>query len=97
MELSAESDLLSILGYISDTLKKPEIAKHIYMSIREKISTLAEMPLRNKVVSEEPYLSMGVRLLYVENYTVFYDVDEDIHKVHVLRVLYNRRQWQNLL
>ena len=97
VETSAEMDLLGILEYIAKTLKEPEIAKRIYFSIKAKISTLEKMPLRNKIVAEEPYRSLGIRPLYIENYTAFYDVDEDKHEVHVLRVLYCRRQWQNLL
>ena len=94
---SAEMDLSGILDYITEVLKEPEIAIHIYLSIRKKISTLKELPLRNNVVREEPFRSLGIRLLYVENYTVFYSVDEDKLEVHVLRILYSRRQWQNLL
>jgi len=40
---------------------------------------------------------MGVRKLFVENYIVFYIVDEDKREVHILRILYNRREWQTLL
>ena len=97
IEASAEMDLLGILDYISETLKAPVVAKRIYLSIKAKIATLDEMPQRNKIVDEEPYKSLEIRPLYVENYTAFYDVDENKHEVHILRVLYSRRQWQNLL
>jgi plasmid stabilization system protein ParE len=33
----------------------------------------------------------------VENYNAFYVVDELKHEVHVIRVLYKRREWQKLL
>ena len=97
IEASAEIDIAGILAYIAKTLKEPENAKHVYASIKAKISGLDEMPLRNKVVDEEPYRSMGIRPLYVGNYTIFYSIDEDNREVHVLRILYSRRLWQNLL
>jgi len=54
------------------------------------------MPSRHSVVQEQPYAAMGVRKLLVENYIAFY-IDEEKYEVHILRILYNRREWQNIL
>ena len=93
----AKQDVLDIRRYISVTLKEPAIAKRIYTSIKMTISTLDHNPKRHALVREEPYTSLGIRTLPVENYIVFYIVDESAQIVHVFRVLYNRREWQNLL
>ena len=92
----AVQDLQDILDYISNTLKEPAAAQRIYTSIKKEILTLAFMPERNRVVDDEPYAVMGVRRLFAENYVVFYVVDKGRSCVHVLRVLYNRREWQSL-
>ena len=97
IEASAEKDLFGILLYITKTLKQPTIAKRIYTEIKKQIDTLRTMPARQKIVDEEPYAAQGVRKLYVENYMVFYVVDDSKKEVHVFRILYNRREWQNLL
>jgi plasmid stabilization system protein ParE len=97
IEASAEKDLFGILLYITKTLKQPTIAKRIYTEIKKQIDTLRAMPARQKIVEEEPYAAQGVRKLYVENYMVFYVVDDSKKEVHVFRILYNRREWQNLL
>ncbi len=97
IEQTAESDLLGILTYISETLKEPEIAKRIYFSIKKEVMTLGQMPYRHAVVQEEPYATIGVRRFPVENYTAFYVVDEEGKTVHIFRILYNRREWQNIL
>ena len=97
IELLAQRDLQGILRYITDTLKEPVIARRIYTSIKEQISTLGQMPLRHSVVQEQPYAATVVRKLLVENYIVFYIIDEEKCEVHVLRILYNRREWQNIL
>lgn len=97
IEQTAENDLLGILSYISDTLHEPSIAMKIYGLIKKEILTLNRMPFRFEVVNEEPYRSMGVRRIPVENYTVFYIVDENEKTVHIFRILYNRREWQYLL
>ena len=93
----AVRDLQDILNYIANTLKEPAIAQRIYTSIKEEILTLSSMPERNCVVDDEPYAAMGVRRLFVENYVIFYVVDQGSRSVHVLRVLYNRREWQSIL
>ena len=97
IEQTAENDLLGILSYISDTLHEPSIAMKIYGLIKKEILTLNRMPFRFEVVNEEPYRSMGVRRIPVENYTAFYIVDENEKTVHIFRILYNRREWQYLL
>lgn len=93
----AVRDLQDILDYIANTLKEPAIAQRIYTSIKKEILTLSSMPERNRVVDDEPYAAMGVRRLFVENYVIFYVVDQGRRSVHVLRVLYNRREWQSIL
>lgn len=97
IEETAENDLVGILSYISDTLHEPNIAMKIYGSIKREILTLNKMPFRYAVVNEEPYRSMSVRRIPVENYTAFYIVDENEKTVHIFRILYNRREWQYLL
>lgn len=97
IEQTAENDLVGILSYISDTLHEPSIAMKIYGLIKKEILTLNRMPFRFEVVNEEPYRSMGVRRIPVENYTAFYIVDENENTVHIFRILYNRREWQYLL
>ena len=97
IEQTAENDLLGILSYISDTLHELSIAMKIYGLIKKEILNLNRMPFRFEVVNEEPYRSMGVRRIPVENYTAFYIVDENEKTVHIFRILYNRREWQYLL
>jgi toxin ParE1/3/4 len=93
----AERDLWEILRYITDTLKEPETAKRVYRSIKERIMSLDRFPFRHKIVDDARYAALGLRKLYAENYTAFYVIDEARDTVHILRILYNRREWQNLL
>lgn len=96
-ETTATLDLYGILDYISDVLKAHESARRVYRSIKEQLLSLDEMPCRFPVVREEPFASLGVRFMPVENYNAFYIVNEQVKEVRVLRILYNRREWQNLL
>ena len=97
IENQARQDILSIRRYISKELKEPIVAKRIYESIKTEIKTLHRSPLRHPVVSEEPYSFFGLRILIVENYIAFYLTDTQKNEVRIIRVLYNRREWQKLL
>ena len=96
-EDSAENDLTDIFEYICTKLHEPEIAKRIYRALKKDILSLETMPLRFALIDEEPYKSMGVRCIPIENYTAFYIANETAKTVHILRVLYNRRDWQAIL
>lgn len=97
IENAAERDMYNILTYITETLKEPALALRIYKSIKEQIDKLSTLPARNRVVDDQPYASIGVRRLFVENYVVFYFIDETVLTVNVIRVLYNRREWRSIL
>ena len=97
IETVAESDLRGILKYISDTLKEPKTATRVYNSIKEKIVTMNFMSHRYPLVNDEVYASRGLRKMPAENYFVFFVIDESRNEVIVLRVLYSRREWQNLI
>ena len=93
----AERDIGEAVSYIQEVLFQPASAKRIYRSLKEQISSLSTMPDRYAVIAEEPYTSMGVRKVRAENYLIFYVVNEKTKTVSVIRVLYNRREWHNLI
>ena len=97
LETTASLDLYDIFDYITNVLKAPESAERVYWSIKDHVLSLYEMPYRFPLVREEPFASIGARLMPVENYHAFYIIDEQIGEVHVLRILYNRREWKNIL
>ncbi len=93
----AERDLLGIYTYIADTLKEPQTARRMYVSIKQELLGLSTMPERHKMIDEPPYSESGIRKLFVENYIAFYIADKEQQIVSVLRILYNRREWQSIL
>ena len=97
LESTAVLDLYGIFDYITIILKSPEAAQRVFFSIEEQVMSLEYMPARYSMVKDEPYVSLGVRLMPVENYNIFYVIDEFEQEVHVLRILYQRREWQNVL
>lgn len=93
----AERDMWEAVSYIQEVLFQPESAKRIYRAFKDQINSLSTMPERYAVIAEEPYTSMGLRKVNVENYLIFYIVNEKEKTVSIVRVLYGRREWHNLV
>ena len=95
IEVPAVSDIDDIFDYISNVLKEPNAAERICDSIETAIYSLRQLPLRYAVIDEEPFASREIRKIPVKSYIVFYTVDNS--EVHILRVMYGRRDWHNLI
>ena len=93
----AENDLYQIGSYIAEELLEPKIAKEVVNKIADAILSLEDMPLRNKVVADEKLTLQGIRRIFIDNYIVFYIVFEEQKIVMVIRILFGRRDWINLL
>lgn len=97
IEDAAEKDLISILTYISETLHEPIAAKRIFLAIQNSIEDLNYRPFRFQLVNDDRFSTIGVRKFQIENYLVFYLADKELKIVNILRILYARREWQNIL
>lgn len=93
----AENDLHEIGHYISRELLEPVIANKVVEKIGDAILTLEELPLRNSLVTDEKLSKRGIRKLLIDNYIVFYLVSEQQRTVTIIRILYGRRDWLNLI
>ena len=88
---SAKKDLKSILGYISKKLLAPENAAGQTQRIMAAVRKLDTMPRRYKLYEEEPWYSQALRYFSIDNYLVFYKVNDEIGKVYVVRLMYGGR------
>ena len=93
----AEIDLHEIGKYISSELLEPDKAVEVIDKIAEAIFKLEKMPLRHAIVAEDKLASQGIRKFIIDNYIVFYIVNEEDKMVTIIRILYKRRDWINLL
>lgn len=93
----AQRDLLDIFDYIAFELREPESASLLLSKIRSKVNSLDEFPERNNIISEPKYELQKIRWCPVENYIAFYQVSEIQNQVYILRVLYKKRNWEQLL
>jgi len=89
----AKQDLLDIIDYLN-TLS-PQAAIRNYDSIIEKIGSLKVMPNRCPMIKLPQLRQRGYRVLIVDNYSVFFIVNENT--VEVRRILYGRRKYECFL
>ncbi|MCL2336993.1 MAG: type II toxin-antitoxin system RelE/ParE family toxin [Firmicutes bacterium] len=93
---SADEDLGDVFAYIAARLNAPMTAANLIAKFYDAISALSCAPFRCPL-SKDPYLAkQGFRTLFVENYIVFFVVDEGLKQVIIHRVIYAKRNYRNL-
>ena len=91
----ALNDMESIYEYIAGELLTPDTAIGQYNRIADAIETLDQMPERIKLMESEPEKTRGLRKLIVDNYAVFFIIEDDA--VIVTNVLYGASDIENRL
>ncbi len=94
---SAEADIQGIIDYLAKTLLEPDTARSMLLRFREAIVSLSSIPERFAIVSDSYLASLGIRVTSVGKYLIFYVVQKDAHRVDIVRVLYGKRNWTELL
>ena len=90
-------DLLDIEYYIFVDLCNPQAAQRISDGILGAAGKLAEYPEGHPLVGDELLGRMGIRIAYFDNYNIFYYYDMQNDVVYIIRILYNKSDWQNIL
>lgn len=93
----ARQDLRDIYQYIAYELLAPEAAAGQTDRIMKAARSLEQMPMRHRLYEEEPWHSLGLRVLSVDNYLVFYLPDETNAIVSIIRIIYGGRDIDNQL
>lgn len=93
----AEEDLDEIYGYIANNLFAPEAAENLMDKLENSILRLKAFPYSCSLVLDEPLKKRGYRKLIVDNYIVFYLVNEQEHQVIIMRILYGASNYKNIL
>lgn len=93
----AQQQLREIADYIRFTLQAPNTAIKMLDMLAEKILSLDQFPNRVPLTEEEPWHSQGVHKLPVKNFLVYFWVDEETEQVHVIGVIYGRRDQRHQL
>lgn len=89
----AEEDFKEIISFIADD--NPTAAEAMAIKIEKSIELLAENPMLGRIPRDEDIKNLGYRYLIVENYIVFYTIEERIIFIH--RILHGARNYKSLL
>ena len=91
----SKQDLIGIKQYIKNNLQEPEIAQKLISKIRKEINSLKDNPEIYAIIDDDVIRRIEIRKIIVDNYIVFYRVKNN--NIQIVRVMYGRRNWINLL
>ncbi|MBS5063795.1 MAG: type II toxin-antitoxin system RelE/ParE family toxin [Hungatella hathewayi] len=94
---AAFDDIRKIYSYIAFELQAPDTAQNQVNRIRQEIRSLDFMPMRHSFVEWEPWRRMQMHKLPVDNYVVYYTVEEESHTVTVIRIFYGGQDTENMI
>jgi toxin ParE1/3/4 len=89
----AEEDFTEIISFIA--AENPTAADAIANKIEKNLVLLSENPNLGRIPREEEIRNLGYRYLIVQNYLIFYTIEEKAIFIH--RILHGARNYKSLL
>ena len=93
----AEEEILDTVKYISNELKAPIAANNLLDEIDRHEENLSEIPNIYPNVPDKYLASKGLKIIKIKNHLMFFTIDENEKIVNVIRFMYGRRDWKNIL
>ena len=87
----ALEQMKEIVHYISNDLIAPDAAGNLLDKMKAEITKLSSFPKKQALIDEEPWRTDGVRKLVVNNFLIYYWVDDENNRVQVTAVIYSIR------
>jgi toxin ParE1/3/4 len=92
-----KEDTLSTYNYIKNVLNAPMAAKKLINEVKEKLIHISKNPTHRPLVHDKYLAGLGYRLISVKNYLIFYIIGDDNIHIKIVRFLYGKRDWINIL
>lgn len=93
----ASEDLKEIYDYISEKLFAEKAAERLFKKIESNVLNLKKSPYSCNAVFDEHLKIKGYCKLIIDNYIVFYLVDDLEKQVIAMRVLYGAQNYNGLI
>ena len=90
-------DLLDIEYYIFVDLNNPQASERVIDGILDAVEKLEDFPEDHPLLDDELLCRLGLRMTRFDNYNIFYYYNEQQDIVYIIRVLYNKADWKNIL
>jgi len=94
---TAKRDMTEIVRYISRNLSNPSVAEKLAGKMVEVAEQLKGLPYKNRVYNPIKPLKQEYRGQVVDNYIMFYYIDENEKLIIVSRVVYGKRNYEKFL
>ncbi len=94
---AALEDIGAIYSYIANKLMAEQTAKNQIDRIRKEIRSLDIFPERYAKVEWEPWASVGMRRVPVDNFVVYYLADHDKMTVTIVCIFYGGRNVEEII
>ena len=92
-----ETDLDEILSYISIELSNPDAAASFLKDLQAVLASICSVPKIGRIVDNEFLPNREIRKSLVGNYVLYYLPDIKEKRIYVLRLLYGRRNLDELV
>jgi len=89
----AEEDFTEIVSYIA--ADSPSAANTLANKIEKNLELLSDNPKLGRIPRDEEIRNLGYRYIIIQNYIIFYTIDERTILVH--RILHSARNYKSLL
>lgn len=93
----ANNDITEALFYITQKLCNKTAAENLADEIEKAIALLSEFPYSNPVYNSKRPLGNEYRKMIINNYLMFYTVNEYKKLVTVYRFIYSGRNYENII
>lgn len=93
----AVAQLQEVVIYISKVLQASTVAKHWAARVKKELASLSTMPARYPLTEEEPWHTEGIHKMSVENFLVYYWINEEKKIVWITAIVYARRDQLRVL
>lgn len=93
----ARRDLDEIFEYIAEELANPSAAVRLIDKIRSALDNVRAFPDSCPKINNELVRNQNLRKLIVDNYIVFYEIDNEQEQIVVIRVMYGMQNFFDVL
>ena len=93
----AESDLNAAADTIEFILLNPQAADSLLDKVERELSSLTEMPQIHRLADDSFLKPHGIWFILINNCVAFFLINEEEKTVRILRFLYGKRIWIQML
>lgn len=94
---AAQRDFENIYQYIAENLCNKQAAIRLIALLDKNIRSLSDIPEGYPLADDEYLRNIGIRFISVKNYLIFYTVNTGKKQVDILRIIYEKRSWIDIL